>query len=170
MIYNIHPLLVHFPIAFLLLYSLIILLPMQKWFSKITWKASERLLLVLGTIGIFLAKASGETAQELTKPKSNLVEMHELFANAVTWFYIILIIIEFLPLIVSFLEKKKITLWSIPTLLKKIHRFINKKIIIKTCALLGLISLFITGLLGGVMVYGATADPLAPFILKLLGL
>jgi hypothetical protein len=45
----------------------------------------------------------------------------------------------------------------------------NKNLVI-TLVILGFIALFLTGVLGGVLVYGTTADPLAPFILKLLNI
>lgn len=170
MIYNLHPIFVHFPIAFLILYSLIVLLPLQKWFPKITFKITQNILLFTGTVGIFLAKATGETAQEIVKPDNNIVEMHELFANITTWFYVLLVVITFLPFIISFLQKKCIRFKKIISLLQRVHSFLNKNLIIKTSAFLGVISLFITGLLGGVMVYGLSVDPIAPFILKILGL
>ena len=37
-------------------------------------------------------------------------------------------------------------------------------------ALVGLVAIVVTGLLGGVMVYGPTADPAAGIVLRLLGL
>ena len=170
---NIHPIIVHFPIAFLFLYSLIILLPVQKWFKNISWKTSEQLLLMTGTLGIFVAKASGSLAQQITQPNRQLSEMHELFANATTWFYLILLIIEFSPMIISYIRKKKNLSQKIKPLIKllqRVYKLLNKNWIINTSALLGVISLFLTGLLGGVMVYGISADPLAPFVLRILGL
>ncbi len=170
MIYNIHPILVHFPIAFLSLYSAIVLLPIQKWFPKIKLKTTQDILLLVGTLGIFLAKASGEIAVEITKLEHSLVEMHELFANATTWFYMILVIIFLLPYVIYFLQKKNLKFPKFIQLLKKLSTFLNKKNFIKVSALLGVVSLFITGLLGGVIVYGVDADPIASFVLKLLGL
>ena len=169
---NIHPIIVHFPIAFLFLYSLIILLPVQKWFKNISWKVSEQLLLLTGTLGIFVAQVSGSLAQKITRPSRQISEMHELFANTTMWFYLILIVIEFSPMIISFIQKKihKDKKCFILPLLKRVHNILNRKWIIILSALLGVISLFLTGLLGGVMVYGISADPLAPFVLRMLGL
>jgi hypothetical protein len=49
-------------------------------------------------------------------------------------------------------------------------KILTEKTLSKVLAFLGLVSITITGMLGGVMVYGVTADPLAPMVLKLLGL
>ena len=170
MTYNLHPIIVHFPIALLFLYSLINIIPTHSWFPKITWKPIERFLLVVGTIGIFLAKSSGEMAENLTQSPSDIVKMHEVFANATTWFYIALVVIEFLPVVIHFMKKRKIGSEKIHTVLNNISNYISKKWLIVLLSLLGLLALFVTGLLGGAIVYGSTADPLAPIILKLLGL
>jgi hypothetical protein len=44
--YNIHPLLVHFPVAFLAIYSLIKIIPVSKWFPHISWKHIEITLFI----------------------------------------------------------------------------------------------------------------------------
>ena len=58
MTYNIHPLFVHFPIAFLFIYSLIKIVPVKKWLPKVSWKDIERVLLVVGVLGAFAALSS----------------------------------------------------------------------------------------------------------------
>ena len=37
-------------------------------------------------------------------------------------------------------------------------------------AILGLIAISVTGLLGGVIVYGVSADPVASFVIRILGI
>lgn len=167
--YNIHPIFVHFPIAFLLLYTVIKILPLQKWMPRIVWTDIERVLFIVGIVGAFVASSTGEIAEHITRPNHSLVEMHSLFASLSTWFYGIILAGE----IIAVLNKNILTKLSLPTvskLLQIIEHILCNKTIVVTLAVLGMIALTITGLLGGVIVYGVTADPIAPFVLRILGL
>ncbi len=169
MIYNIHPIFVHFPIAFLFVYSLIKILPLQKWLPFVAWKQIERAFLFFGVIGAFVALSTGETAEHITHPNRDLVEMHAFFANMATFIYLIILIGETLSVAMSFiiLKIKSVQIIKVVTFFKD---FLTHSIISVTLAILGLFSISITGLLGGVMVYGTTADPFAKIVLKMLGI
>lgn len=169
MTYNIHPLFVHFPIAFLVVYSVIKFLPVEKWITSISWRPIQRLLLVVGVLGAFVSNSTGEMAEHLVKADHDLVEMHAFFAGASTWIYGILLVGEILFLLNRYFVTKKIQT-PINKILISIEKIINQNILSKTLALFGLIAISITGLLGGVIVYGVSADPIAPFVLRLLGL
>ncbi|MCR4311379.1 MAG: hypothetical protein NUV54_02320 [Candidatus Taylorbacteria bacterium] len=52
MTYNLHPIVVRFPIALLVLYSIIKVLPLFKWFPSVSWKHIELALPVFGVLGI----------------------------------------------------------------------------------------------------------------------
>lgn len=152
MTYNIHPIVVHFPVAFLFLYSIIKIIPLKKWFPSISWKQIERFLLFLGVLGAIAALFTGGIAEQLVQPNHRLVEAHSTFAFISTIIYGLLILIE----IIAILKSKYINLSN-----GKFSKFL---------AFLGLISISITGMLGGVMVYGVSADSLAGMLLKLLGI
>ncbi len=169
MTYNIHPLFVHFPIAFLVVYSVIKFLPVEKWITSISWRPIQRLLLVVGVLGAFVSNTTGEMAEHLVKADHDLVEMHAFFAGASTWIYGILLMGEILFLLNRYFVTKNIQT-PINKILISIEKIINQNILSKTLALFGLIAISITGLLGGVIVYGVSADPIAPFVLRLLGL
>ena len=96
MTYNIHPILVHFPIALLFLYSIIKILPLKKWFPKVSWKHIELVLLVSGFVGALLANATGEVAENLVRPDHKLVETHAFMALTATWMYGLLLAGELL--------------------------------------------------------------------------
>ncbi len=169
MTYNIHPLFVHFPIAFLVLYSVIKILPVERWIASVSWRPIQRLLLLVGVMGAFVSSSTGEMAEHIVKANHNLVEMHSFFAGASTWIYGILLVGEILFFVNSYLARKNIYT-SIHSFLKSIEIIITQKAFSKILAFLGLIAISVTGLLGGVIVYGVSADPIAPFVLQLLGL
>ncbi len=161
MTYNLHPLFVHFPIALLFIYSIIKILPMQRFLPRVAWKDVERILLVIGVLSAFIALSTGETAEHLVRPDHKLVETHSTFATISTWLYAALLIGE----IASFLATKINN--PIIVFLKKL---LTNEWLSKIIAILALASIAITGLLGGIMVYGTSADPLAEMALKILGI
>lgn len=166
---NIHPLVVHFPIALLLVYSVITLLPVKKWLPRIAWDDVATVLLVCGFAGAFVSLQTGEIAADLTRPDRDLLEAHEFFANATSWMYGLLIVGKVLVFIQtrSFFSK-------VPPFFQKgiasLGALLTHSTIVILLALFGLLALFLTGALGGIMIYGTTADPLAPSILKVLGI
>lgn len=168
--YHLHPLIVHFPIALLFLYSIIKIIPLSTWLQKVSWKPIERFLLLVGTIGIFFATWSGETAKDITTASKNIIEMHEVFANLTSWFYVLLVVCEFLPMVIRYVDSKNLATHKVLLPFKKISLLLKHKWLVILLSVLGLVSLLVTGLLGGVMVYGTTADPLAPLVLSILGL
>ena len=145
------------------------MLSLQKWLPNISWKDIERTLLIIGVLGAFVALSTGDVAEHLTRPNRNLVETHSLFATTATWMYVLLLIGELLTIYMSWLSSK-IASPIVLRVLTFIRDLFTHPILSKTMAALGLVTISITGLLGGVMVYGTSADPLAGFILQILGI
>lgn len=167
MTYNIHPILVHFPIAFLLLYSAVKILPLEKLFPIIAWKHIERVLLLSGLLGAIGSILTGDVARHMVQPNRQLVEIHETFAYLSTWIYGFLLVVE---IIAISKYNQFIKIQMINDILLFVENNFSKGLVSKLLAFLGIISISITGLLGGAMIYGVSADPLAPIILKLLGI
>ena len=169
MTYNIHPLFVHFPIALLFIYSLIKILPFQKWLPNVSWKHIERTFLLVVVLGAFAASFTGEIAEHLVNPNRQLVEIHSFFATLSTWLYGLLLLGEILyfltPLIIT-----KLSISPLTKLLSFIQSILQNRIFSKILAFLGLIAISVTGLLGGVIVYGVSADPIAGIVLQILGI
>lgn len=163
--YNIHPIFVHFPIALLTIYSFIKVLPFNKFF-KDGKKTIERTFLFLGVLGAFFALNTGEIAEHIIKRNKDIVEIHSLFAGISTFIFSFLTFLE----ISNILIKKNYFKGKISYFLSIISDISEKNFLTNTLAIMGLLAIFITGLLGGVIVYGTTADPLAPILLKILGL
>ena len=167
MTYNIHPIFVHFPIAFLLLYSLIKIVPFKKWFPQVVWRQIEVTLLVVGVIGAFVADSTGELAQHLVHPNRQLVHMHSTFAGISTFLYALLLGAEILPFInTQIIPRLKFA--PLLTFSIYIQKIVTDNIFSIIIAILGLLAISVTGLLGGAIVFGATADPVAGIVLKLL--
>ena len=182
--YNLHPIFVHFPIAFFLLYSLLRLFPWSKKLPTVDWHLPRIVLLIAGLLGAWLANVTGEIASDLVRPDHALVEMHEGFAGASVNLYVVLLILELIIFIppqwinskagrsfqsffyhtVNYRYQKELSL------LPKIQKLLSYPWLFRLLALVGAVLIAITGLLGGVMVYGVSADPLAAPMLKLLGL
>lgn len=167
--YNIHPIFVHFPIALLFVYSLIKIVPLQKWFQNVSWKHIERTFLAVGVLGAFVALSTGEIAEHLTRPDHDLVEMHALFATTATWIYALLLAGELLSFSMAWITTK-LKVEKVLKVLVFLKDILTHRIISGILAILGLLAISITGLLGGVMVYGTSADPVAGLVLKVLGI
>jgi uncharacterized membrane protein len=170
MTYNIHPLFVHFPIAFLFVFSIIKILPLKTWFPKIAWKDIERAMLLVGVLGAFAALQTGETAEHLVTPNHQLVEMHSTFADIATWIFAGLLVGEIVTILNSYEAKLDKKFKYVLKITHFLERILSNRGVSVTLVGLGLISIMITGLLGGLMVYGLSSDPLAPIVLKILGI
>ena len=169
MTYNIHPIFVHFPIALLFIYSIVKILPFKKWFPKVTWNYLEFFLLIVGTLGAFVAGITGGIAEESIHKNRQLIEMHSTFAGISTVLFSLLLLGEILILITPKIFSKYI-LPKISVLVLFVQKMLVNPVLSKIIAFLGLVSITVTGLLGGIIVYGPTADPMAGIVLKLLGI
>ena len=169
MTYNIHPIFVHFPIALLFIYSIVKILPFKKWFPKVTWNYLEFFLLIIGVLGAFIASITGGIAEELIHKNRQLIEMHSTFAGISTILFSLLLLGE----ILVFITPKNFSKFILPKtskLILFIQKILVHPVLSKILAFLGFISITVTGLLGGIIVYGPSADPMAGIILKLLGI
>jgi hypothetical protein len=136
---------------------------------SVAWKQIERLILLVGFLGALAANSTGEIAEDLVRPNQQLVETHSFFAGASILFYGLILLGEVLTLLITFMIQK----FNIIPLIKLFtffEKLLTNKALVLLLAFLGLISISITGMLGGIMVYGLSADPLAPIILKILGI
>lgn len=106
---SLHPLVIHFPIALLMTAPIFVVLGLAiprigKWFH---WSAL--LLMVLGTVGAWVAVATGEAAGELaqrTPAISEVLERHEELAEMTRTFFTILTLGFAAFLIVPLVRKK----------------------------------------------------------------
>lgn len=171
---NIHPIIVHFPVAFLFIWSLCEIFPVEKWFSNTNWKSIKNFLVIVGFLGAVVARATGENAEHLLGVSDqnfrNLIETHATFAGASTLLFGIFAIEIVLRFLISRFEIYYSKLGILKNLIDFILKALEIKVIRIILAICALIAIFTTGLLGGVIVYGPNLDPLAPYVLKILGI
>lgn len=164
---NVHPIFVHFPIAFLTIYALIEIVPVSKLQSKDSIFYIKFFLVVIGWIFSLIASSTGEIAEHIIGD-SRLVEIHASFATATEIIFGIIAIWY----VFRFLEKEAIQIPYIETKIRPVLSFmirISRKVgvIIPILACTGLVFVTITGSLGGAIVYGPNVDPIVQFIYNL---
>jgi uncharacterized membrane protein len=93
---ELHPFVVHYPIALLSLYAVLEILGVvikKKFLSDVAY-----LLLILGAIGAFLGALTGNQAAAAYKywneQSSSVLESHQLFATITIWYSIALVILR----------------------------------------------------------------------------
>ena len=153
---NLHPLLVHFPIALLTFYALFELLRFRKLLSDPNWFFIKAAFVILGSVSSAATFLSGYVIKggfETTPAITRLVETHQAYALATCLVF---------GLIACVYAMK---------IMKRGESFTNmmlKPAVILPLALIGLGLVTITGGLGGAIVYGPDIDPFVKFIYQVL--
>lgn len=165
---DVHPILVHFPIALLTCYALaeIFLTHVERWQSFVT--PSKISFLLLGTLASWGAFLSGDIVAEAIG-ETPLIETHAFFAGTTIWIFTILSATYTLRLAHPFLQKKATKTPLLRPLLKLdvLTHLILRPWFLTLFCLAGLIAITITGALGGAIVYGPEIDPIVSLIYHL---
>lgn len=164
---NIHPLFVHFPIALLTVYALAEMLWFEKIKNQAWWWNVKALLLGVGTLGGFAALQTGEIAEEI-RGGSQLIETHSTYAAATVWIFGILALMYVIAGIRMYFGSyvQAGVSGRIFTFFSTIERVVVR--IAPLLACVGLVTLMITGALGGAIVYGPDTDPVVSFIYSVI--
>ena len=169
---NLHPLVVHFPIALLSFYTFLEFLTLFPFAKKWNLKTTKILLLIWGLLWASLALQTGELAAEILNSKylEDMIEWHEFFAELTIKPYVVLVVMYLLREIGDHQRYKKYwNPWSkyMDIALKRIQKLESWKVFV-ILAVMGFILLSITGAIGGGLVYGPDADPLTRVMFEML--
>ena len=166
---NLHPALVHFPIALLTMYALIEVARFNRLQNHPHTFSLKAFLCVVGTLSLTATYFTGEAIKEAfaVGDLALLVERHATFALASHVIFIILAMGYLGEVAFRSLSEK--SFWN-TFIGGSIHRFtktITSKYVAPCFALFGLTTLTITGALGGAIVHGPEIDPVVHFIYRL---
>jgi uncharacterized membrane protein len=91
-----HPKIIHFPIAFLLVYLLLELLGVI--FKKDFFSKAAHLFLLFGVLGALAAVLTGNLAEDAfegwNKTTKAIVETHSTYANITLWYFTVLLVLR----------------------------------------------------------------------------
>lgn len=165
---NIHPAFVHFPIALLLVFSALEFFRLRKLKNNNSFVFTKGIIVVLGAIASWFTLFTGELAEEAYgNTAHSLIQMHSLFANISTYVFSVVAIIYLLKMLDLggfYSLNISLKLKNLQSFLRKFYSFFFKYHLILLLALIGAVSIFITGALGGALVYGPDVDPLVHFV------
>jgi len=153
---DLHPIVVHFPIAFLLFYGLFELVSVRKLMAKPYWFYVKAVFIILGALGAVASLLTGEEGIHYGENIA-LLETHEAFAQATV---VVSIFISLIYLVAWFgRDKFQLVAW----------KFLANRGAMIPLAIAMIALIVITGGLGGAIVYGTDFDPLMKPIFQLLG-
>ncbi len=166
---NLHPLIVHFPIALLIMYVIFEVLPLERWYPRAAWADIKAVLVCFGGLGILAALLSGQLAESslLAHAAGNVLHLHKFFASASA---AVFGIIALAYLIRWAFAKHADIFKSLRERIPLIEIFsdtILKRWVVVSFALLGFVVLSTTGALGAIIVYGPNGDFVTQFVYAL---
>lgn len=170
---QLHPVMVHFPIGLLTVYALLELIPFRTTWTDPRWIFAKRTLLFFGTAAVIVAATTGEARGGENIAPGTALAMHELMGTITKSIFLVIagsqLVLVSTRWIIRLVSKREWmhVIWKI---LERISIIIALRPVIVLLAVAGLVSLTITGALGGGMVYGPEADPMVKAVYALFNL
>lgn len=162
---NIHPLFVHFPIALLVLYSLFEIVRIKKINKEPYWFYVKAVFVIFGSAFSVITAITGDIAKDLLAGTSSimpLIDKHEMFAAITITVYGVIALAYLIEWVnrTSLREKIKgnkvlARMWKWLFVYRAV---VMVPFILVILAVVGLVSVFITGALGASIVYGPEFD------------
>src|SRR5437870_2059942 len=100
---NIHPAIVHFPVALLTLYCLCELVWSRKLRANVSWFWFKFGLVVFGALSSWLTVWTGGMAEDLLG-RSSLIELHSTFGTVTAVFFSVLAVLYIVKFLTDFLS------------------------------------------------------------------
>jgi hypothetical protein len=166
---NLHPALVHFPIALLTIYALIELARLNRMQNHPHTFTLKAFLCIIGTLSLTATYFTGEDIKEAfaVGNPTLLVERHATFALASHVIFTVLAVGYLGQTIYKTNPKRLFWKTFIGGSIHRLTETVTGKYIAPSFAFLGLIALTITGALGGAIVHGPEIDPAVQLIYRL---
>lgn len=158
---DIHPILVHFPIALLTVYAVIELARFPVFTRRPSWFEAKAVFAILGSLSSFAAYIAGDARNEYLEARgasSQLIETHGAFALATIIVFGLIAVTHATRLLKESPHGAKLPA-HVGRRLFAVGDFLLKPAPAVFLALVGLALVTITGGLGGAIVYGPDADP-----------
>ncbi len=167
---NFHPILVHFPIALLVVYAILELIRFESVRNLHYWFYVKAVIVITGALSLLPAFAAGDAIEDLFGNQANLVEVHSGFAASVV---VLFGIVAFFYAIAWLEKDAHISSRIAPRFrnawiaLQRARMFVIDSHFVVVPAIIGLILITITGALGGVIAQGVDVDPIAKYVYNL---
>lgn len=168
---NVHPLLVHFPVALLTIYAIAELLCFRVLQSKPYWFFVKALLVIVGSASAAVAFMSGDEIEDQFQriaEIARLVEVHAGFALATCIVFGVLAAAYLVQWIQRESIRAQTTKQPIWIGLNTVTKNVLRRLIVVPLALAGLLLVTITGALGGAIAYGPDIDPIVSAIYNVI--
>jgi uncharacterized membrane protein len=160
---NLHPIIVHFPIALLVLYTSLEVVSFFKKSRAEKLSFTKIFLLVVGIVWTFFALQSGEVAQDLLW-KSDLIHQHEEFAEMTYKTYLIILLIYIITRETVLIKFKNPILSKISTFVA----YLKTYGVVVLLSVIWLVLLTIVWALWGAISHGPAVDPIVQYIYTLV--
>jgi len=173
---NIHPLFVHFPIALLVVYSIMELIHTQRFNHSDTYASIKGFLVIVGTLAAYVTVSTGEIAEGILSaggPElARLVETHSTFAGVSTAIFSLLAASYAVKFILDsrYADVPVVNAGPFAPIWHALcvaSRGVRESVFGQFLALAGIICITITGALGAAIVYGPDVDPIVSAVYRL---